>query len=51
MKRFYAILLAAALLLALIPAVGAAGQQVVYVDGTRSSSGDGASAATAVNRL
>lgn len=51
MKRFYAILLVAALLLALIPVAGAAERQVVYVDGTRSSSGDGGSAATAVNRL
>ena len=51
MKRILACLLAAALLLALIPTVGAAERKYVYVDGTRSSSGDGSSAASAVVSL
>ena len=51
MKRYLAIFLVFALLAALVPAVGAAQARVVYVDGTRSVSGDGSSAAAAVQSL
>ena len=51
MKRFFAFLLAAVLVLTVLPLVGAAQPTVVYVNGTKSSSGDGSSAETAVRTL
>lgn len=51
MKRFFTILLAAVLALSMLPLVGAAQPTVVYVNGTKSSSGDGSSAKTAVRTL